>query len=483
LDDNPRTNIQAQIYYNTTIEGPIFFYLRNFPDAEQRSKILRPIWNNLSDISSYLRAANVRITYGEETKNKSYKKSLATLTFANLTNDIIGIQILNAIQENVLVFTLKAGYDKLETFYQGVSTNITVSRTPDSFDIQVVCQDLGDTLLSNIRFNTTSNITFSDRQFKGIFEDCFYMAGLSKVYKPREEKTSGYDILYNKFFKNLIGQPGRATSLLRFVMTVNKTVKIKQPILELLKLMIYDVENFQKGEIKGAAEGLPVLYWDPEKENYILTLRADEPVDELFFAGDSTEPNIYLANRNVDREHGIVTAQGWEEKTVVDNLHSSTIFFAKLLDGTVTFLESDPSVKKQALSASSLNDLNNFVKNPSTETNLGNFQDQPVIGYVGFHKEFLVSEDVNKMIQDETFAREQFKIRETVTRNTFTSITLNILVTRPLHSNGTFKIKSFQGGTENTTSNFIYDTVIYNFDINTNLITATVTGVKFPEFI
>jgi hypothetical protein len=484
LDENPRTYIQSKIYYNTTVEGPIFLYLKAIPDAEQRSKILRPIWKNLSDVTSYLQAATVNISYNENKTNKSYKTSKATLQFANLTNDIIGMQILNALQENVLVFTLKAGYDNLYTYFQGVSRDISVSRQPDSFNVTVTCEDLGDVLLSDIRYNTTSSMPFDLESFKKIFEESFYIAGLSKLYKPREAKKTSSDFLHKVFFTKQIGLLGLTVSnaLTRSFLNVNKKVKIKQVILSLLRLGIY----MPGDDITKVSEGLPILYWDPEKENYILTTRADEPRDELFFAGDTSQlspgGSVYLANSNPDREHGIVTSSGWQETTSLRNLHTAVLFFANLANNQVLFLKSDPSVISKGLSSASLNELDKFVKNPATDSDIGNFQSQPVIGYVGYHKEFLFDDESTKLILNEAFAREQFKIREKFIRETFTLINLNVLVTKPLSSNGTFKIKSFNGGFESSTSDYVYDNVDYTFDINTNLITAKITGVKFPEF-
>ena len=117
IPDNPRYLIDGQVIYDTTIEGPVFFYIREFKKLDQRRKITRPIWNQYSDVSKYLTSIRIDEEFGLE--NKSYKVSKATLTFANLSNDIYGLQILNAIQENFLVFTIKAGYgNESYTYFQ-----------------------------------------------------------------------------------------------------------------------------------------------------------------------------------------------------------------------------------------------------------------------------------------------------------------------------------------------------------------------------
>jgi hypothetical protein len=484
VPDNVRTLVTGQINYETTIEGPVFYYFRNFPEAPQRDLITRPIWGNYSDISSYLQSASVNVNFNRENRNNSYKTATATLVFANLSNDLIGIQILNAIQENTLVYTLKAGYDsKLNTFFQGIGRDVTVTRTPDGFTVSVSCQDLGDALLSDIRFNTTSAYSMNNRNFKGMLEDSFYFAGLSNVYQPRPEKTDGtYDALYKNFFNKVIGSFGLnfPTSLARDVLTVDKSKKIKDVVKTVLNLMLYT-----PGDPFSRDQGLPVLYWSPEKHRFVLTLRSDETQDSLYFAGDNSDPEgiIKLANSNPDREHGIVESQGWEESTRISNLHSKVIFAATLHDLTIFYKESSSKSINNALSSNSLENLNQFVKNPATSTDLGAFQSQPVIGYVGYHKEYLAVDENSKFYQNEAIAREQFSFREKFARETYTAIKLNVYVTKPLNTSGTFVIKSFEGGTENQTSNYIYSNVQYSFDVDNNIIRARIDGERFPDII
>lgn len=483
VPDNVRKLVTGQINYETTIEGPVFFYLRNFPEAPQRDLITRPIWGNYSDISSYLQSANVTVNFNRENRNNSYKTATATLIFANLSNDLIGIQILNAIQENTLVYTLKAGYDsKLNTFFQGIGRDVIVTRTPDGFTVNVSCQDLGDALLSDIRFNTTSSYTMNNRNFKGMLDDSFYFAGLTNVFEPRPEKTDGtYDALYKNFFTKVIGAFGLnfPNSLARDVLTVDKSKKIKDVVKTVLNLMLYTPSD------PSSSQDLPVFYWSPEKHRFVLTLRNDEPQDSLYFAGDTSDPDgiIKLANSNLEREHGIVESQGWEESTRISNLHSKVIFATTLHDLTIFYKESSPKSINNALSSTSLESLNQFVQNPATSTDLGSFQSQPVLGYVGYHKEYLAVDENSKFYQNEAFAREQFYFREKFARETYTAIKLNVYVTKPLNTAGTFVVKSFEGGAENKTSNYIYSNVQYSFDIDNNIIRARIDGERFPDII
>ena len=484
VPDNVRTLVTGQINYDTTIEGPVFFYVRNLPEAPQRNLITRPIWGSYSDISSYLTSAQVTENYGRENRNNSYKTATANLIFSNLSNDLIGLQILNAMQENTLVYTLKAGYDSnLNTFFQGIAREVTVTRTPDGFTVNVLCQDLGDALLSDIRFNTTSSFPMASQSFKFILESSFYFAGLIGVYEPRQPKPEGtFDALYSKFFNGRIGAPGLnfQSSLARDVLTVNKNNKIKEVVKTILNLMLYTPNDASAKE-----KSLPVLYWSPEKHRFVLTLRNDEPQDSLYFAGDNSDPEgiIKLANSNPDREHGIVESQGWEESTRISNLHSKVIFAVTLFNNSIFYKESSAKSINNALSSTSLDKLNNFVVNPNNNTDLTSLQSQPVLGYVGYHKEYLAIDENSKLYQDEAFAREQFYFREKFARETYTAIKLNVYVTKPLTTSGTFVVKSFEGGYENETGNYVYASVTYNFDIDNNIIKARIEGERFPDII
>jgi hypothetical protein len=130
-----------------------------------------------------------------------------------------------------------------------------------------------------------------------------------------------------------------------------------------------------------------------------------------------------------------------------------------------------------------LEKLNQFVRNPSTNADIGSYQSQPVLGYVGYHKEYLAIDEATNFFQNEAIAREQFYFREKFARETYTAIKLNVFVTKPLNTSGTFVIKSFEGGSENQTGSYIYANVDYTFDIDNNIIRASIDGERFPDII
>jgi hypothetical protein len=474
IPDNPRYFIDGQVVYDTTIEGPVFFYVREFKKLDQRRKITRAIWNQYSDVSKYL----TEVTLGEkfDLKNKSYKKSEAVLTFANLTNDVYGMQILNAMQENYLVFNLKAGYgNESYSYFQGYTKKVEVTRSPDSFIIKVTCGDLGSQLLDDIIFNTTSPISFATRSFKGILEDSFYMAGLQGVYVPREKAAIGYDILHDKYFNLYVGAFNlqQQASLANNVLTVNKKTQISDTVREIMDNMIYSAKD---PTTNLPMEYYPVLYWNPQKEIYELKMRTDTPVDELYFAGDTSDPNglQLMANSNPDKQHGIINQTGWKETTDLVFLASRLTMVGRLATMKPFVAISENSVVNKAVGATAFDNLNNFIRT-GNDPNEGNVQDQDVLGYIGFNKEKY--DDEEKLYQSENILRTVFDAREKNIRVPLHKLEFSVFVTKPLNTHGTFKIKSFYGGTEvSETSQYMYVDITYKFDINKNLITANVIG-------
>ena len=49
------------------------------------------------------------------------------------------------------------------------------------------------------------------------------------------------------------------------------------------------------------------------------------------------------------------------------------------------------------MSSTSLDKLNKFVVNPNNNTDLTSLQSQPVLGYVGYHKEYLAIDENSKL--------------------------------------------------------------------------------------
>lgn len=473
--DNPRKIFNGRLTYDSDITGSVLFYSRNNYDINEEVKepgLVVDIWNGYNNVTNYLINASVTETFIN--KNQSFRKTTATLTFANMTHDNIGRQILNAIQENVLTFTLKAGYgSNLSTYIIGVSTKVTVTRGESGYTIKVECDDLGYHLLDNIRFPVNNDIVLSYRPFQYILEDCFNFADLGLYYSPRA-RVQGYDPLYDDYFKTLSGSEEYQNDLHSNAITAKREKKILENINSLLKIMVV-------AEARGTNIGrvLPVLYFDYESLLYRMTTRGVEELEYFYFISDNKNGRQFLPIQLEDEQniHGLGFGD-WTETTDVSNLHSKvTMVYQDYHQPRVE--ESSNEVIDSAVSLTALNRLKNLV---SRSNNI-----QPYLGYVGFNKEdyyYDIKEESEGLIQSVALGRRIFRAKETIARKTYQTLTLNIYVNKPLRTYGLFKVQSFEGGVDvESYQEYIFDNVVYNFNIKTNLITAAVTGSYNPDLL
>ncbi len=485
-DKDPRTYFKGRIRYETTIEGPVFFYARNFKDEQildTPNKMVNQIWGKYADISKYFESAS--ITESFKNKNLSYKESTAQINLVNMTNDNIGRQILNALQENILVVTLKCGYDdeNKNIFFQGIITRIQVDRASDNFKTTLFCQDLGDYLLDNIRFPTMSLFPLGFRTYKGLMEDIFELGGLFEYYKPRPRiEGAAFDVLHDYYLTRYQGDPIYQLSLNNKLPQVNVENKIKQVVLEILQHLIFTSDK--SGYFNAF---LPVFRWDPELEQFSFGLRGDTEVEELWLAGESSDeqklandPDRLLDDPNANLIHGIVRggSEGWTETTELDNLHSEIWMVARRFDGEMITEQSNPSFINRAISEESFVKLDNLVTD-------GENLEQEYIGYVGFNKIFYAKETTeNSLVRTKQLARKLFETYEHASRFTYQELKLNVYVTKPLLTHGRFEVKSFRdSGFIDFSGEYNYNSVTYGISANENIIKADITASYFPRVL
>ena len=485
-DKDPRTYFKGRIRYETTIEGPVFFYARNFKDEQildSPNKMVNQIWGKYADISKYFESANIKESF--KNKNLSYKESTATIELVNMTNDNIGRQILNALQENILVVTLKCGYndENKNIFFQGIITRITVNRASDNFKTTLTCQDLGDYLLDNIRFPTMSLFPLGFRTYKGLLEDIFELGGLFEYYKPRPRiEGAAFDVLHDYYLTRYQGDPIYQLSLNNKLPQVNVENKIKQVVLEILQHLIFTSDK--SGYFNAF---LPVFRWDPELEQFSFGLRGDTEVEELWMAGEpsdeqklANDPDRLIDDPNANLIHGIIRggSEGWTETTELDNLHSEIWMVARRFDGEMITEQSNPSFINRAISEASFAKLDNLV---TDGVNL----EQEYIGYVGFNKIFYAKEATeNSLVRTKQLARKLFETYEHASRFTYQELVLNVYVTKPLLTHGRFEVKSFRdSGFIDFSGEYNYNSVTYDISANENIIKASITANYFPRVL
>lgn len=476
--DDPRQRSVSAIIYETTIEGPVFFYARNYirrvAGGNNTGPIVRNIWGKLSDITKYFVSANIKERY-QPNDFYSVKNVTAELNFVNLTNDDVGRQILNAIQENLLVVTLKSGYpdEGIHTFFQGVITEVRVTRSSDSFATKLICQDLGYYLLDNLQFPVFNDLPLGMRTIENILYDSFELLGLSNYLKVRS-RISDYDALYDNYFKIAEGDNIYQNSVNDRITHVNFKVKPIQLIENLFsRIPLLTSSDY----LLGGLENQPVFRWDPTSGAFFVALRNDEDPDSIWLAGPPGSLQT-LANKNISpisnkpSIHGISLGDeaGWTETTNINTLHSDVLITSRLQDGTPYTPRLPGEFRRSFISVERYQELNQLVKE-------GNNSYQQQIGYIGFNKKKIVELQDQPIYKSKKLVDARLRQEQVLIRYTLQEMLLNVYVTRPLRSHYKFTVESFQGSANVVFDNsYIYSEVVYSIDVNSNLIKAQITG-------
>ena len=119
---------------------------------ENRGLVVTPIfdfsWGNITDLVQ----ANT-ITVSHAVENDSIGKSTCNFTMEHLINSTRGANILNLLENNQFVVTIRAGYssdiNSLPIFFQGIITNVSTTRSPMGSTTNVTCRDWLNHVIEN----------------------------------------------------------------------------------------------------------------------------------------------------------------------------------------------------------------------------------------------------------------------------------------------------------------------------------------------
>ena len=105
-------------------------------------------------------------------------------------------------------------------------------------------------------------------------------------------------------------------------------------------------------------------------------------------------------------------------------------------------------------------------------------------GYIGFRKFIKDSYEQNELPSDQ-LVRFKHNQNVKIIRTPFHSISFSCYVTKPLKSYGTFVVKVFVDNSAinpvyNITDKYIYKSIDYSYNKNSNTITASVQGFAQP---
>ena len=99
--------------------------------------------------------------------------------------------------------------------------------------------------------------------------------------------------------------------------------------------------------------------------------------------------------------------------------------------------------------------------------------------YVGFRKKVIDSLDRSETPSAD-LVRLKHEQNKLIVTKPFHRLGFTCYVTKPLTFHGTFRIQAFSGDSATITDKYIYNTIYYNIDKSSNLITATVNAFAQP---
>jgi hypothetical protein len=338
-----------------------------------------------------------------------------------------------------------------------------VIKTNQDIKVTLSCDDLGMYLINNTRFPSATPIQLGLRAYGDILKELFELAGLELYYKPRPRNEDlSFDVLWDHYFNTTSGFPNAMPGLSQPIMQASVNDHIGQIAKKLVDKMYYSSTgdgNFNKF--------LPILRYDPSKENYIISVRGDELPENIWLAGDLIDEQ-QLRNEN-GSFHGVATNEGWIEETDLNNLNTEVRIFGKNPESIPIVYQSNDEFKNRANSDESFAKLENLVKE-------GN-EYQENLGYIGFNK---LRHFVEESIQDPYVLRKYFDVLEFTSRYTIQSLEMNIYVEKPLNSHLNFTVQSFDhSGSPSFNGEYVFSKVTYTVDSNINVITAKVEGLQY----
>lgn len=459
----------SKLIFNGTIEGALFLGLSAKPEKKFKDvDFLKEIVNG--NISNYVKGISVFCEASNS--NKSLIKKTATITLSNLDSSLNGWKILELIEHNIIVLTVKAYYGTpAETdnpvFFQGAITNVSTTRSGSRSELTISCEDLSTYLLENIFFDglvpyatlTLKDCVLATMQASG-FGNYFTFASYNNNDKV-DDYVRNLDLRLS---------PNPTTSQDIMIGT------IYDRILDKLNIFLSKFVGIPSQTVK---KGQATFRWEAGK-GFIFDARySPYSIDDLLFTGIDplndkiTSTPISMEDSEDPGWHGLLSGD-FTISTQLAPLSSSVDTFGfTTLDGYIAKF-SDDTFLKESLSQESLNAVVN-----SLTTNTSSVP----AGYVGFRKKIMDQLERNEIFSEEVlkFKHEQ---NEKIAREPFHTIRFNCYVTRPLNFHGTFIIRQFLDDVNKTdyasTDQYIYSSITYTIDKNNNLITADIQGVRQP---
>jgi hypothetical protein len=459
-----RKNTSFTLFYNTTIEGPVFLQIETpHPSVSSNTGfdtfplpkidgLLVPIPDGI--LTPFLKSWTVQCNALLTNMSRIYKTATVILSNLDLGADLRGVKLLSLIESNMFVLTLEAGYgSQMHTYFQGFITNVKYERKGSESIVTLSCEDVGSYTLSNIYFE--QQMLIGGMQTGLAIDQIINSSGFIKYYDriPGSLKPD-FDLRLNTNSTNN-----------------QELIKIT-PVDDIMKKLTLILERLS------SPDKLPIFRW-VENQGFRVECRNDiTPDTDLKFTGfvekgartglqfeiASNSNNTSNANlQAIPDWHGLLV-DSFEVNTDLRTLASGVKTFGQGITGFFAAEDFD-------LDRSFVN-LANAGVIPSIENMRS--------GYVGFRK-YLISSLKSNIIPDNVVLQKFHDIYVKLAQIPIHSIEFTCYVTKPLTFHGTFKINILDSG--KVTDQYIYKSINYIFNKQENIITASVSGVNTPMLL
>lgn len=478
--DTDKQKVYFKLVYNTTIEGPAFMQVEvphpgvlsanSVADINSGNlgstdyKFVNPTTNQLlydvGDITSWVEDWSVECS--TQSSNLSMIQKKATIKLRNI-DSLEGQKFINAIENNLLVVSIDAGYDNanLKTFFQGFITNTTYSRSGNDSSFTLSCQDIGTFVLSNLYFD--KNMMIAGMRHDIAIDSIMACSGFWSYYLRNNADLlsggviSGIDLRLNS---NSVNNQD--------LIKLNPLDKI---IEKLSKLM----------ERLNNPYSLPTFRW-AERSGFKLECRNNFIDNDLKFTGLTADGRAYSFDSNASNLqgymkkfetdiHGLLQGE-YTISTNVEGLAAGVRVFGVAMTGFLADERYSPaSLNIDSLTTQLPQELLKYLSNAPF-----NSSQAP---YIGFKKYLIWSMQRNEIPDQQVLKRVTDSV-EVVSKTPISSISFTCYVTKPLSFHGKFMINVFQGSTVNATDQYVYQSIDYRYDKINNLITASIKGTNMP---
>lgn len=457
----------GKLYFNTYIESPLYLSFESGNNILSPPELLQPISNG--NLSPYVTSWSCNIK--SENPNFSFISKTGSIKLSNLDTDAYGLRVLELLEHNIIAVSVSAGYgDVLEPYFDGVITNVSTQRKGSGSDTTLTVQDLSTYIFDNMYFDNM--VPFGTRTLKTSIQACMNFSGFSDWYKIENNA---------ELLPNEATSTGKIDGL---SLRINPNASSNQDVIKASPIdkILPKLQNFLTR--LNALGNQATFRWDEKQKLFILDARYLHLDDDLKFTGiNNVVPGTTSGqkiNVNPTRNfstpdwHGLLT-DGFSVDTNLDSLAYgvNTYGITSGVIGSVSY-ETDEQFHAASLSLNAKTNIVNSLINTASVP----------AGYIGFRKYIKDSYEQNELPSDQ-LVRFKHNQNVKIIRTPFHSISFSCYVTKPLKSYGTFVVKVFVDNSAinpvyNITDKYIYKSIDYSYNKNSNTITASVQGFAQP---